>query len=33
LRIVRLGPRWGDGGERAILEFVDYDRTSRTKKA
>ena len=26
LRIVRLGPRFGDGGERAVLEFVDYER-------
>lgn len=25
LRIIKLGPRWGDGGERAIVELVDYD--------
>ena len=26
LRIVRLGPRLGDGAEKAIIEFVDYER-------
>lgn len=25
LRIVKLGPRHGDGAERAIVEFVDYE--------
>ena len=25
LRIVKLGPRQGDGAETAVLEFVDYD--------
>ena len=25
LRIVKLGPRHGDGAETAILEFVDYE--------
>ena len=29
LRIVRLGPRRGDGAERAILEFVDYEPGSK----
>jgi large subunit ribosomal protein L17 len=29
LRIVKLGPRWGDGGERALIEFVDYDRAAK----
>ena len=26
LRIVKLGPRLGDGAEKAILEFVDFER-------
>jgi large subunit ribosomal protein L17 len=30
LRIVRLGPRSGDGAERAILEFVDFERSSKS---
>lgn len=29
LRIVKLGPRPGDGAEKAILEFVDYELSSK----
>jgi large subunit ribosomal protein L17 len=32
LRIVRLGPRYGDGGERAVLEFVDYERPVKAEE-
>jgi large subunit ribosomal protein L17 len=31
LRIIKLGPRQGDGAERAILEFVDYELKSKEK--
>jgi large subunit ribosomal protein L17 len=33
LRIVRLGPRFGDGGERAVLEFVDYERPTKATES
>jgi large subunit ribosomal protein L17 len=33
LRIVRLGPRFGDGGERAVLEFVDYERPVKAESS
>ena len=29
LRIVKLGPRHGDGAETAVLEFVDYERAAK----
>ena len=31
LRIVKLGPRYGDGGEQAVLEFVDYERPAKAE--
>jgi large subunit ribosomal protein L17 len=33
LRIVRLGPRFGDGGEKAVLEFVDYEKPAKAASA
>jgi large subunit ribosomal protein L17 len=32
LRIVKLGPRSGDGAERAVLQFVDYEPAAPSKE-
>ena len=32
-RILKRSPRFGDGAQQAIIEFVDYDFGTETKKA